>query len=122
MPLAIPSRFPPIPIHIGGHSRAAARRAGRRGDGLQPLGVAGAELSGLIALMRESAERAGRDPDALELSLGHLVPKVDADRAGRLAELGADRIVLAMPPVTDIDEAKDMLSACAERLGLTPCH
>ena len=89
---------------------------------MQPLGVAGAELSGLIALMRESAERAGRDPDALELSLGHLVPKVDADRAGRLAELGADRIVLAMPPVTDIDEAKDMLSACAERLGLTPCH
>ncbi|SHW59013.1 luciferase family protein [Mycobacteroides abscessus subsp. abscessus] len=88
---------------------------------MQPLGVAGAELSGLIALMRESAERAGRDPDALELSLGHLVPKVDADRAGRLVELGADRIVLAMPPVTDIDEAKDMLSACAERLGLTPC-
>jgi len=111
-----------IPIHIGGHSRAAARRAGRRGDGLQPLGVAGAELSGLIALMRESAERAGRDPAALELSLGHLVPKVDADRAGRLAELGADRIVLAMPAVTDIDEARDMLSACAERLGLTPCR
>ena len=116
-----PKPVSPIPIHIGGHSRAAARRAGRRGDGLQPLGVAGAELSGLIALMRESAERAGRDPDALELSLGHLVPKVDADRAGRLVELGADRIVLAMPPVTDIDEAKDMLSACAERLGLTPC-
>jgi probable F420-dependent oxidoreductase len=117
-----PKPVSPIPIHVGGHSRAAARRAGRRGDGLQPLGVAGAELSGLIALMRESAERAGRDPDALELSLGHLVPKVDADRAGRLAELGADRIVLAMPPVTDIDEAKDMLSACAERLGLTPCR
>ncbi|WP_060999808.1 LLM class flavin-dependent oxidoreductase [Mycolicibacterium mucogenicum] len=116
-----PKPVSPISIHIGGHSRAAARRAGRRGDGLQPLGVAGAELSGLIALMRESAERAGRDPVALELSLGHLVSKVDADRAGRLAELGADRIVLAMPPVTDIDEAKDMLSACAERLGLTPC-
>lgn len=111
-----PKPVSPIRIHIGGHSRA-----GRRGDGLQPLGVAGAELSGLIALMRESAERAGRDPVALELSLGHLVSKADADRAGRLAELGADRIVLAMPPVTDIDEAKDMLSACAERLGLTPC-
>ncbi|MUL79403.1 LLM class F420-dependent oxidoreductase [Mycolicibacterium sp. CBMA 226] len=116
-----PKPVSPIPIHIGGHSRAAARRAGRRGDGLQPLGVAGEELSGLIALMRESAEQAGRDPDALELSLGHLVTKVDADRAGRLAELGADRVVLAMPPVTDIDEANDMLSACAERLGLAPC-
>ena len=30
-----------LPVHIGGHSRAAARRAGRLGDGFQPLGVAG---------------------------------------------------------------------------------
>ena len=85
------------------------------------MGVAGEELAGLVTLMRDSAEQAGRDPDVLELSLGHLVTKVDADRAGRLADLGADRVVLAMPPVTDIGEAKDMLSACAERLGLSPC-
>jgi hypothetical protein len=50
------------------------------------------------------------------------VTKIDPDRAGRLAELGAHRAVLAMPPVTDIDEAEDMLSACAARLGLTPCR
>ena len=30
-----------VPVHIGGHSRAAARRAGRFGDGFQPLGVGG---------------------------------------------------------------------------------
>jgi len=69
--------------------------------------------------MRETAERAGRDADALELSLGHLVTKIDAERAGRLAELGADRVVLAMPPTADLDEAKDQLSACAQRLVLT---
>jgi len=109
-----------LPVHIGGHSRAAARRAGRFGDGLQPLGVAGAELRTLVAEMRAVARDAGRDPAALELSLGHLVTKVDAERAGRLAEAGADRLVLAMPPVTDIEEAKDMLSACSERLGLRP--
>ncbi|MUL67483.1 hypothetical protein BOO86_23620 [Mycobacterium sp. CBMA 234] len=89
---------------------------------MQPLGVAGPELAVLVTLMRDTAEQAGRDPDALELSLGHLVTKVDADRAGRLAEQGANRVVLAMPPVTEINEAKDMLSACADRLGLTPCH
>ncbi|MDF2828515.1 MAG: fgd1 6, partial [Mycobacterium sp.] len=66
------------------------------------------------------AERSGRDQDALELSLGHLVTKVDAERAGRLADLGADRLVLAMPPMADLEEAKDVVSACAERLGLTP--
>jgi probable F420-dependent oxidoreductase len=107
-----------IPIHIGGHSRAAARRAGRLGDGLQPLGVGGTELTGLIAVMREEAERAGRDPDSLELSLGHLVTKIDADRAGRLTAMGADRVVLAMPPTTDVDEACDLLSECARRLAL----
>ena len=107
-----------VPIHVGGHSRLAARRAGRLGDGFQPLGVAGGELATLVEVMRVSAEDAGRDPDALELSLGHLVTKVDADRAGRLAEVGARRLVLGMPPVTDLAEAKDLVSACAQRLGL----
>ncbi|OJZ74225.1 LLM class F420-dependent oxidoreductase [Mycobacterium paraffinicum] len=107
-----------LPIHIGGHSRAAARRAGRVGDGFQPLGVAGSELASLIALMRAEASSAGRDPAALEVSLGHAVNKIDADRAGRLADQGADRLVLAMPPTADIERAKDMLSACAQRLAL----
>ncbi len=107
-----------LPIHIGGHSRAAARRAGRLGDGFQPLGVSGPELASLIALMREEASSAGRDPAALELSLGHLVTKIDAERAGSLADQGADRLVLAMPPTADIEQAKDMLSACAQRLSL----
>ncbi|MBV8786662.1 MAG: LLM class F420-dependent oxidoreductase [Mycobacterium sp.] len=108
-----------LPIHIGGHSKAAARRAGRFGDGFQPLGVAGPQLASLIALMRDEASWAGRDPAALEVSLGHLVTKIDAERAGVLADQGADRVVLAMPPTTDIDEVKDMLSACAQRLSLT---
>lgn len=108
-----------VPIHIGGHSRIAARRAGRLGDGLQPLGVAGEKLAALVADMRAAAEDAGRDPDDLELSLGHLVTKIDAERAGRLEEAGADRVVLAMPALTDVAEAKDALSACAQRLGLT---
>jgi len=107
-----------LPVHIGGHSRAAARRAGRFGDGFQPLGVAGPQLASLIALMREEASAAGRDPAGLEVSLGHLVTKIDAERAAGLVAQGADRVVLAMPPTTDIEQAKDILSACAQRLSL----
>jgi probable F420-dependent oxidoreductase len=107
-----------LPIHIGGHSRASARRAGRLGDGFQPLGVAGPQLASLIALMRAEASSVGRDPAALEVSLGHTVTKIDAERAAGLIDQGADRIVLAMPPTTDIEQAKDMLSACAQRLSL----
>jgi probable F420-dependent oxidoreductase len=109
-----------FPVHIGGHSRAAARRAGRLGDGFQPLGVTGPQLAALIALMRDEASSAGRDPTTLEVSLGHMVTKIDAERAGRLVAEGADRIVLGMPPTTDIEQAKDMLSACAQRLSLVP--
>ena len=109
-----------MPIHIGGHSPAAARRAGRLSDGFQPLGLGGAELTDLIAIMRNEARQFGRDPEALELSLGHLATKIDPERADKLAALGADRVVLAMPPTADLSEACDLRSACAERLSLTP--
>ena len=108
-----------LPVHIGGHSKAAARRAGRFGDGFQPLGVAGPQLDTLLSLMRDEAAAVGRDPADIEVSLGHSVTKVDAERAERLAAQGADRLVLAMPPIADLEEAKDELSACAQRLSLS---
>lgn len=118
--MCYPKPVADVPIHIGGHSIAAARRAGRYGDGFQPLGVGGAQLTDLIAIMRDEASRFERDPGALELSLGHVVTKIDPDRADKLAAMGADRVVLAMPPTTDLSEARDLLSACAQRLALTP--
>ncbi len=107
-----------LPVHVGGHSKAAARRAGRLGDGFQPLGVAGAQLEALLTLMRDEATAAGRDPADIELTLGHSVSKIDLERAGRLGGQGADRVVLAMPPLADLEQAKDELSACAQRLAL----
>ena len=56
--------------------------------------------------MRDEATQVGRDPDSLELSLGHLVAKIDGERAEKLAALGADRVVLAMPPTTDIERGQ----------------
>jgi len=47
-----------------------------------------------------------------------LVTKIDSGRAEKLAVLGASRVVLAMPPTAYIDEARDMLSACVDRLAL----
>lgn len=114
-----PARAGGVPIHIGGHSRAAARRAGRHGDGIQPLGVTGEALCDLLKLMREEAELAGRDPDALEVTLGHSLARITPEKAQRLAELGADRIVLQPTPTRDLERALEELSACAQRLGLT---
>ncbi|MCU1603387.1 MAG: Luciferase-like monooxygenase [Frankiales bacterium] len=108
-----------VPIHIGGHSAAAARRAGRYGDGLQPLGISGEGLREAVDVMHRAAEDAGRDPSLLQLSLGHLVGRVDSEKAGKLEALGATRVVLDPSPTANLDEACDELSACAGRLGLS---
>src|SRR5690606_40256898 len=72
-----------IPIHIGGHSLAAARRAGRRGDGLQPLGLAGDELRRVADAMPAEAERAGRGPEALEPRARHVAARVTTEGRGK---------------------------------------
>jgi probable F420-dependent oxidoreductase len=58
-----------IPVHLGGHSQAAARRAGRIADGFFPFGVSPGELPPLIDILRRSAVEAGRDPTTLEVTV-----------------------------------------------------
>lgn len=55
-----------IPVVIGGDTKAAARRAGRLGDGYFPARGASSEL---FDEMRRAAEAAGRDPAEIELTV-----------------------------------------------------
>ncbi len=80
-----------VPVIVGGHSLAAARRAGRLGDGFFPARGASADL---IGLAKQSAEEAGRDPAALEITTS--MPESLADLA-ELAAIGVDRVLV---PVT----------------------
>ena len=84
-----------VPIHIGGHSEAAARRAGRIGDGFFPA-VGGRKLADLIELMRTTATEAGRDPGSVEVTSGGngVFGPDQLDEARALADLGVDRIVI----------------------------
>jgi probable F420-dependent oxidoreductase len=64
-----------VPLIVGGHSEAAARRAGILGDGYMPIVFAGAggdqsDTMRLIDVMRSAAKEAGRDPAALEVWTG----------------------------------------------------
>lgn len=109
-----------VPLYIGGHSRHAARRAGRLGDGFQPLGLAGADLDAAIVEMRAAAEEAGRDPRGVDLVLGHTLGRVDHAALDDAAAMGAGRILLSTSRGADsLDAVIDQLGACAERLGLT---
>ena len=49
-----------MPIFVGGHSEAAARRAGRLGDGFFPATGAQVDIEPLIELARETAAAFGR--------------------------------------------------------------
>ncbi len=81
-----------VPIIVGGHSKAAARRAGRLGDGFFPARGA---PEGLIALARETAEASGRDPSQLEITVS--CPEDLGDLKG-LSNLGVNRVLVPVTP------------------------
>jgi len=86
-----PAQAGGVPIVIGGHSKAAARRAGRIGDGFYPTASTVEELDELFRTARAAAVDAGRDPDALELTCA-TPPTVDDVR--RREEIGAHRVLI----------------------------
>jgi probable F420-dependent oxidoreductase len=113
-----PVRSGGVPLHIGGHSEAAARRAGRLGDGFQPLGLDGDVLATRLAQMREAAEAAGRDAEAIELSLSGYLPTLTEEEVAAAEAAGATRLVASTSMSGDLSEIHDELSAFAERFGL----
>jgi probable F420-dependent oxidoreductase len=104
-----PAQTGGIPIHVGGHSPAAARRAGRFGDGFFPTITDPEKLKGAFGMMRDAAKQAGRNADAIELTA--MAPaKVDAIKA--VEDIGVARVVFGPP---SSDPAK--LRAGLERLA-----
>jgi probable F420-dependent oxidoreductase len=109
-----PAREGGIPIHVGGHSAAAARRAGRRGDGYFPLGLSGDGLADRVAQLRTAATAAGRDPDAIEISLGGLITHTGDDEIAAAAKVGASRLILSTA-AAELDTILEQMSTFADR-------
>ena len=72
--LPLPVQKPHPPIWVGGHSKAALRRAARFGDGWHPVGahpavpLRPAELRASLDELHRLTEAEGRDPSALTIS------------------------------------------------------
>lgn len=107
-----------MPIHIGGHSEAAARRCGRLGDGFHPLGLDDDLLVDRWELARRTAEEHGRDPSQLELSVTVGLGSLDLATVERFDALGVHRMVCSTA-VADLDRLSDDLSVAAAGVGLT---
>lgn len=88
-----------IPVVVGGHSEAAARRAGRLGDGFFPGRASESSLTRLIGVMREAAQEAGRDPDAIEITGfgGAALGPEPVEALRRLEALGVGRVLIPPP-------------------------
>jgi len=81
-----------VPIHVGGHSQAAARRAGRLGDGFFPMSGSLDVLDDVIQLARATATDAGRDASALEVSCSTTADLDDVRR--HIDRLAPDRVTI----------------------------
>jgi len=112
-----PYRREGIPIHVGGHSPASVRRAGRRGDGWHPLGLRGPELASAWEAVRAEAEAAGRHPGAIELTVTGVSTGTTPDALAELEAMGVDRLVVTCLEA-DLAAARDEMSAVAATAGL----
>jgi len=91
-PKPVPGR---LPIHIAGHSRAAARRAARAGDGFIP-GIGSPEEFGKIrSIVEEECSAIGRPVTEIEFTAGCNGRAYGADEVRALADLGAERVHVA---------------------------
>ncbi|MEV7012092.1 TIGR03619 family F420-dependent LLM class oxidoreductase [Streptosporangium sp. NPDC051022] len=106
-----------LPIHVGGSSRAAARRAGRRGDGYFPGGALDPDERAIqLDIARSAAVEAGRDPETLEYTRSGPID-MTVDQVEAFAAQGVTRIVVSAT-ATEPERQREEMSAFAQRFAL----
>lgn len=91
-----------VPIHIGGHSEAAARRAAKYGDGFFPATGSQVDIRPVIEHMHKLAAENGRDPREIEITTGcpAAIPGSGADPLKAVADAAAKGVGRVVLPVT----------------------
>jgi alkanesulfonate monooxygenase SsuD/methylene tetrahydromethanopterin reductase-like flavin-dependent oxidoreductase (luciferase family) len=90
-----PVQRPHPPILLGVNTPAARQRVVEYCDGWLPIPGRAGDLGAAIADLRRRAERAGRDPGAVPVSVYGGTP--DAAALDGYARAGAERVVFALP-------------------------
>ena len=90
-----PVQQPHIPIWVGGHSRPALRRVARYGDCWHTTRQTPDFVAQNLPYLREQAERAGRDPASISVSLKRSLHFTDLDAAEEEASVRTGGVVIA---------------------------
>ncbi len=108
-----------VPIHIGGHTRRAAERAGRIGDGFFP---GTGDLGDSISMMRDAAADAGRDPNQIEVTA--FEPGVlGSDPVGAVEALVAQGVSrIPIPAFLFLNDTANALAGFGERVIAPTSH
>lgn len=94
-----PVRAGGVPLHIGGSSEAAARRAGLRGNGFFPYVISPEDLAARLATVRSTAQQAGRTLEDFSVTVWPASYRqgasFDIGLARAFRDAGADRLLIA---------------------------
>ena len=110
-----------VPIHIGGHSEAAARRAGRLGRRVPaPRDSTPSDLADAVGSGPRGPPRRPAATPAPSSSRCRATSRPSPRRRSLDAEsAGAARLVVSTSVTADLAQVRDELSAFAERFGLS---
>jgi probable F420-dependent oxidoreductase len=109
----------PLPVVVGGHTRAAHRRAARSADGWYGFMVGLRAMAEQRELMRAAIEETGRERP-LHVSVTP-ARRLDEENVRAYAELGVERLIVAPPPGLSVEELVSFVEANApERVGGMP--
>jgi probable F420-dependent oxidoreductase len=98
-----------IKFFVGGHTEAAATRAGRLGEGFQPLMVEGEKLDKLVGIMRAAS---------LEVILRRSMDQVTPESLAEDEAHGVTRLIVSGKVQPDLNIALEELEAFSTRMGL----
>ena len=114
----------PLPIWIGGHSARAMRRIVEFGDGWIAVPKSLAVFQDGMALLREAADRGGRDLNDIEIMIGLLrTTSVDEfiEAMKPYQDLGYDSFMVPLPFWgTDLQSVLGLMDDFADKVGLQP--
>jgi probable F420-dependent oxidoreductase len=101
----------PLPVIVGGHARAAHRRAARHAEGWYGFMLSPRDTAAQVEGLRAAARECGRDRP-LHISL---TPdrRLDGSTVAEYADAGVDRLVVTAVRATDLDSFHRLLDAAA---------